>query len=83
MSGNNDINIRDDINIRRANANDAEPLACMSAQTFYDTFVNSCRPEDMEAYLSATFTVAQQSAELVDPRSSFFIAEVGGVMVEP
>ncbi|MGI9106409.1 MAG: GNAT family N-acetyltransferase [Pyrinomonadaceae bacterium] len=66
------------ITVRRATADDAESLAALGASTFYETFVESCRPEDMRAYLSATFGVAQQWAELADPRSIFFIAEAEG-----
>jgi len=66
------------IHIRRATSADAALLAGMGARTFYETFVDSCRPEDMRAHLAATFGVAQQAAELADARSVFFIAEAGG-----
>ncbi len=65
--------------IRRANADDAGLLAELGARTFYETFAADNSPEDMAAYLAASFNLAQQTAELADPASTFFIAEVGGV----
>ena len=64
--------------IRRAVVEDAALLAELGRQTFAETFAHQNTPEDMEAYLAATFNVEQQTAELVDPRSVFFIAEVEG-----
>lgn len=69
------------VTIRRATQSDAALLAELGGRTFYDTFVNSCRPEDMRVFLAATFGVAQQSAELADPRSIFFVAEIEGAAV--
>ncbi|HJR06798.1 MAG TPA: GNAT family N-acetyltransferase [Pyrinomonadaceae bacterium] len=57
---------------------DAALLAELGARTFYETFVESCRPEDMRAYLDAAFGTAQQAAELADARSTFLIAETDG-----
>jgi ribosomal protein S18 acetylase RimI-like enzyme len=71
------------IRIRRAAAastdadGDAALLAELGGRTFYETFVESCRPEDMRAYLDAAFGTAQQAAELADARSTFLIAEAG------
>ncbi|MDT7688941.1 MAG: diamine N-acetyltransferase [Acidobacteriota bacterium] len=64
--------------VRRAEAGDAALLAELGARTFYETFVESCSPEDMHAFLSATYNVELQAAELEDARATFFIAEVGG-----
>lgn len=69
------------IRVRRASAStgassgDAALLAELGARTFYETFVESCRPEDMRAHLDAAFGTAQQQAELSDARSTFLIAE--------
>ena len=54
-------------------------LAELGARTFEETFATDNTPEDMAAYLAASFNVAQQSAELADPDSTFLIAEVSGV----
>ena len=68
-----------DIIVRLATADDVNLLTELGARTFEETFAADNTPEDMAAYLAASFNVAQQSAELADPDSTFLIAEVGGV----
>ena len=68
-----------DVSIRRTNPSDAGLLAELGARTFKETFAADNNPEDMDAYLASSFNLAQQAAELADPASTFFIAEVGGV----
>ena len=68
-----------DLTIRRANDEDAGLLAELGARTFSETFAADNTREDMAAYLAASFNPAQQTAELADPASTFFIAEVGGL----
>jgi ribosomal protein S18 acetylase RimI-like enzyme len=63
--------------IRRADEPDAGLLAELGARTFLDTFADSTKPEDMTAYLSASFSAGMQAAELADPYSTFFVAETG------
>ena len=67
------------ISIRRADGSDAKLLAELGARTFRDTFADSTKPEDMTAYLSASFGEEEQAAELADAASIFFVAESGGV----
>ena len=67
------------INIRYANASDNALLAELGARTFFDTFAADNTPEDMAAYLAASFSPAKQAAELVDPGTVFLIAEIDGV----
>ena len=64
--------------IRRAGPEDAGLLAELGARTFSETFAADNSPEDMAAYLAASFGPARQAAELADPASAFLIAEVGG-----
>ncbi|MCA1642251.1 MAG: GNAT family N-acetyltransferase [Acidobacteria bacterium] len=64
--------------IRRGDAADASLLARLGARTFFDTFSDSTKPEDMAAYLSASFGEDVQAAELADAGSTFFVAETGG-----
>src|SRR5213594_2986481 len=64
--------------IRHAEADDAGLLAELGARLFTETFVAHNTPEDMAAYLAASFGHAQQAAELSDPRSTFLIAEIDG-----
>ncbi|MBW4661965.1 MAG: GNAT family N-acetyltransferase [Drouetiella hepatica Uher 2000/2452] len=68
-----------DLTIRRANPEDAGLLSELGAHTFSETFAADNSPEDMSAYLAASFNLAQQKVELNDPASIFFIAEVGGL----
>lgn len=72
--------IQESSSIRRATTDDASLLAELGARTFYDTFVDHTQPEDMAAYLAATFDPEIQAAELADPLSSFFIAETDGAV---
>ncbi|HEV7903492.1 MAG TPA: GNAT family N-acetyltransferase [Pyrinomonadaceae bacterium] len=67
------------LTIRRANPEDASLLTELGGRTFSETFAADNSPEDMAAYLAASFNPAQQTAELNDPASTFFIAEVGGL----
>ena len=66
------------VTIRRANSDDAGLLADLGARTFQDTFAADNTVEDMTAYLASNFSVAQQTAELAHPASTFLIAEVDG-----
>ena len=68
-----------DLTIRRADSGDAGLLAELGARTFSETFAADNSPEDMAAYLAASFNPARQAAELNDPASAFFVAEVGGL----
>lgn len=68
-----------DPTIRRANLEDAGLLAELGARTFSETFAADNSPEDLAAYLAASFNPARQTAELNDSASTFFIAEVGGL----
>lgn len=67
--------------VRHATLEDAGLLAELGARTFSETFAADNTPEDMAAYLAASFGPAQQAAELADCESTFLIAEVGGVAV--
>jgi GNAT superfamily N-acetyltransferase len=63
------------VRIRPASVDDAARLAEFGRQAFHDTFAADNRPEDMTAYLAATFGEAQQRAELLDPGSTYLVAE--------
>jgi ribosomal protein S18 acetylase RimI-like enzyme len=66
------------LTIRRGTIDDAALLSELGARTFAETFGADNTPEDLTAYLGASFNVAQQTAELEDPGSVFLIAEVEG-----
>jgi diamine N-acetyltransferase len=63
--------------IRYATPADNVLLAELGRQTFYETFVADNTPEDMTAYLAASFSPDKQATELADPASTFLIAEDG------
>ena len=67
-----------DLTIRRGTLADAALLSELGARTFSETFAADNTPEDLAAYVAASFNVAQQTAELNDPGSIFLIAEVDG-----
>lgn len=66
------------LTIRRGTIEDAALLSELGARTFSETFAAVNTPENLEAYMAASFNVAQQTAELQDPASTFLIAEVEG-----
>lgn len=68
-----------DVMVRRAGPDDANLLTELGARTFLDTFAADNTGENMDAYLASNFNVAQQTAELAHPASTFLIAEVDGV----
>ncbi len=56
-------------------------LAELGARTFSETFAVDNTPENMAAYLAASFTHKQLAADLADLRCIFEIAETDGVAV--
>jgi GNAT superfamily N-acetyltransferase len=69
------------INIRQATIQDNKLLAEIGAETFYDSFAADNTPEDMAAYLFASFSPARQAVELADSESRFLIAEINDEVV--
>jgi diamine N-acetyltransferase len=66
------------IDIRHANLTDAPLLSSLGAQTFSDAFAAENTPENLAAYLAASFTPVQLSAELSDPSILLLLAEIAG-----
>lgn len=54
----------------------AAQLADLGRRTFHDTFAPHNRPEDMTAYLTATFSPELQLAELQDANTLFLQAQM-------
>ncbi len=69
------------VTIRGASLEDNQLLAALGAKTFHDAFIQDNRPENIAAYIRAAFSPQKQAAELADPASVFFIAEVDGAPV--
>src|ERR1044072_7254145 len=65
-------------NVRRASTEAAQSLAELGALTFAETFAKDNSPEDMAAYLADSFNVERLTAELNEPSSVLFVAEVDG-----
>ncbi len=69
------------VRIRLAQAEDSQLLAELGRRTFLDTFGKDNSPENMAAYLAASFGAQIQAAELADPATRFLIAEAQGEAV--
>lgn len=74
------MSLESTLTIRRAVSADASLLADLGARTFSEAFAADPRnrPEDMDVYMSSSFTASRLEAELTDPLSTFLIAEIGG-----
>lgn len=64
------------VTIRQASTADAALLAEIGARTFFDTFAADNTPEDMNSYLTSSFSPAIQAAELAEPEAILLIAEM-------
>ena len=65
------------LTIRVATKNDAEAIADLSRQTFYDTFHKDNSQEDMEKFLREQFTRGKLLLEVGQPGMYFFLAYLG------
>jgi len=63
------------MNIRYGTTDDAKILSELGARTFYDAFAKDNTPENIEAYLKASFSPKIQLTELSDPENIFLIIE--------
>jgi len=63
------------VNIRYGTTDDARMLSELGAKTFYDTFANDNTPENIDAYLKASFSPEIQFDELSAFDNIFLIAE--------
>ena len=67
--------------IRRAVASDAAALAAFGARIFIETFGPENRPEDIDAYVTKTYGVAQQGTEIDDPQIVTLLVESNGALI--
>ncbi len=65
------------IKIRQANADDAQTLTDLAYTTFWDAFAHHPKnaPDDLNHYMRQAFSLEQTTAELLDEKSIFLIAE--------
>jgi ribosomal protein S18 acetylase RimI-like enzyme len=69
------------LSIRPATEADAALLAEMGARTFRDSYAHLNRPQDIEKYVAANFSLAQLGKELRDPAATFLLATEAGTDV--
>jgi ribosomal protein S18 acetylase RimI-like enzyme len=69
------------IQIRRATLNDKAALRTLVIKTFRDTFDEHNTAEDMEQYVSKSFSEAQIENELKEEKTVFFLAADGDRIV--
>ncbi len=67
--------------IRPATARDATALAALARRTFSDAFAADNSPQDLAAFLDATYSPDIQSRELADPALTYLVAEQAGALV--
>ena len=67
----------ENIKIRKVNLNDIEQLQTLSKQTFFETFSAANTADNMEKYLDEGFGTEKLIAELNDPATEFYFAELG------
>lgn len=60
------VSQRAQVHIRRATAADAAALAEIGARTFFETFAADNTPEDMQLFLTSTWSPDLQRAEILD-----------------
>lgn len=63
------------MNMRYGTTDDAEMLSKLGTRTFYDTFAKDNTPENIEAYLKASFSPEIQFDELSQPDNIFLVIE--------
>ena len=71
----------DKITIRKITTSDIDQLQKISRQTFYETFSASNTEKDMNKYLEEGFALEKLTAELNDPNSVFYFAELQGNVI--
>jgi diamine N-acetyltransferase len=67
--------------IRRATIADAAALADIGRRTYSDTFAELSTPDDLAAFLHATYSTELQARELADPALTYFVVESGDQLV--
>lgn len=70
-----------EVTYRDAFTNDCDALSDLMRETFCETFAHLYRSEDLEAFLAASYTPAQQYAEIIDPDVETRLAVRAGRLV--
>ena len=69
------------ISVAKANLATATRLAALGRQTFSETFAAANSPEDMAAFLDATYQPERVLAQLQDPHCTYLLTEMQGQAV--
>jgi ribosomal protein S18 acetylase RimI-like enzyme len=67
-----------DLALRPAGPDDAAVLSSFAEHIFRDTFGPHNRPDDMDLYCSAAFSIDQQREQILDPDYYIVLAIMGG-----
>lgn len=70
-----------DVEVRRGVVGDAASLAEFAARSFADAFAADNDPQDLQAHLTASFGVPQQTRELNDPSVITLLAYAAGTLI--
>jgi ribosomal protein S18 acetylase RimI-like enzyme len=62
------------VTIRSAKKEDAAVMAALGAQTFYESFASQMTRQNIEKYISESFSTAKIESELSEGHSRFFLA---------
>ncbi len=71
----------ENISIRKASLADVGSLQQIGRQTFYETFAASNSEQNMRVYLEEGFSVDKLTAELQNPDSEFYLAELDHAVI--
>ena len=66
------------VSIRKVDNDDVQSLQSLGIKTFSETFDDTNSPKDMDNYLSEKFSLDKLVAELSNPESEFYFAELAG-----
>ena len=67
--------------IRLARVGDAAELAELGERSFRETFAADNRPEDIEAYVTVTYSLAKQRSDLLDPDRTTLLVHAGDQLI--
>jgi len=71
----------ENITIRKATLADVSFLQQIGRQTFYETFAASNSEQNMQTYLAEGFALEKLAAELQNPHSAFYFAELDHAVI--
>jgi ribosomal protein S18 acetylase RimI-like enzyme len=71
----------ENITLRKATLADSSHLQQIGRQTFHETFAASNSEQNMKTYLEEGFSLEKLTAELQNPDSAFYFAELGHAVI--